>query len=221
MIPENNKDHSSMFILNDELKFPDPGEADEDGLLAIGGDLSPPRLLLAYRSGIFPWFSDGGMIHWFSPPRRFVLFPSSIHISKSMAQLLRSGEFSITQDKAFAQVIQTCANRHRINKGATWIDDSFIKAYTAMHELGYAHSIEVWHDGILAGGLYGIVSGKIFCGESMFSTISNASKAALIHLCRSCSYELIDCQVYTPHLASMGAVLISRDEFHSLIKNSA
>jgi leucyl/phenylalanyl-tRNA--protein transferase len=204
--------------MNKKNPFPDPRLTTPQGLLAVGGNLSPETLLEAYHNGIFPWYRDGGLIHWYCPPQRMVLFPSEIKISHSLKQVLNSKKFSITQDKAFQKVIQFCSEVHAIDKGNTWIDDVFINAYTKMHELGYAHSVEVWQNEELAGGLYGVAIGKMFCGESMFSNVSNASKVALVHVCRNNNYSLIDCQVPTPHLMSMGARIISRDEFLSLIK---
>ncbi|HYV93079.1 MAG TPA: leucyl/phenylalanyl-tRNA--protein transferase [Chitinophagales bacterium] len=216
-----------MIILTDELKFPDPQLANREGLLAIGGDLKPEWLLLAYRSGIFPWFSDGGIIHWFCPAHRFVLFPDEIKISHSLRQILNSKKFGVTEDKEFEAVIHSCAQVHTYTKGNTWIDDDFISAYIKMHELGHAHSLEVWDHETLVGGLYGIVIGpqdssqkKIFCGESMFSVESNASKVALVHLCRSKKYEMIDCQIYTEHLEKMGAKLIPREKFLMLVSKN-
>ncbi len=206
-----------MVILNDELVFPDPEEADADGLLAAGGDLEPERLMAAYQSGIFPWFSDAGIIFWYSPPERFVLFPSSIKISHSMKKIMRSGKFLFTENGAFEQVIQNCSSHHSRSKGATWISDDFIEAYIRLHKLNHAHSFEAWHQQQLAGGLYGVQIGKIFCGESMFSSISNASKATMISLCTSNKYELIDCQVYSPHLESLGGQRIPRKEFINLL----
>ncbi|MCY7409240.1 MAG: leucyl/phenylalanyl-tRNA--protein transferase [Chitinophagales bacterium] len=206
-----------MDILGKQIAFPSQQQTEPDGLLAIGGDLSEERLLLAYRSGIFPWFSYEGIIHWFCPPQRMVLFPASIKISKSMKQVLNSGIFNFTQDKDFEGVIKNCSYTHSLNDGGTWIDDDFIQAYMKMHQIGHAHSIEVWQDDILVGGLYGMVIGKIFCGESMFSKVSNASKAALIHICRSNNFSLIDCQVSNDHLISMGAEVISRKRFLEIL----
>jgi leucyl/phenylalanyl-tRNA--protein transferase len=202
-----------MSVLNHDLKFPDPRKTDRDGLLAVGGDLSSERLLLAYRSGIFPWFSDAGIIHWFCPPQRMVLFPGELKISRSMKKILNAGKFSVTEDRAFEAVIQNCAHQHTLTKGGTWIDDDFISAYTRLYQLGHAHSIEVWFEGKLAGGLYGIAIGKMICGESMFSIVDNASKIAIIHLCRNKNYSMLDCQVPTAHLQRLGAKVISREEF--------
>ena len=209
-----------MFLLSDELKFPPASKADREGLLAIGGDLNLERLMLAYRSGIFPWFIEDGVIYWFSPPKRFVLFCTEIKIGRTMKRVLKSKKFSVTQDTAFDAVIRSCAQVHIATKGSTWIDDEFISAYNKMHETGHAHSIEVWHGEKLAGGMYGIAVGKIFCGESMFSAESNASKVALIHLCTNRKYDVIDCQVYSGHMKTMGARLIPREEFLALVSKN-
>ena len=195
------------------VSFPDPALAEPDGLLAIGGDLRPERLVAAYRRGIFPWYDDNTPILWYSPHERFVLRPAALKISKSMRQVLRSGRFKVTYDEAFADVIAACATLPRRGQDGTWITRDMRNAYTALHALGHAHSIEVWAAGQLVGGLYGIAVGPVFCGESMFSSEANASKVALASLCRSGTYDLIDCQVYTDHLASMGAVMISREEY--------
>lgn len=207
-----------MQLLTNKLWFPDPHLADEDGLLAIGGDLSAARLLLAYESGIFPWFMQEGVIFWFCPPERMVLFPEELHISKSMQQLLRSDKFRITTNQAFSRVIHLCAQVHERQQSATWINADFISAYNRLHTMGHAVSIECWQQQKLAGGLYGISMGKVFCGESMFALQPNASKAALIELCKSRKYEMIDCQVETNHLASMGARKISRAAYLKILK---
>jgi leucyl/phenylalanyl-tRNA--protein transferase len=210
-----------MFLLSDELKFPDPEKTNREGLLAIGGDLNSERLMLAYRQGIFPWFIDDGIIYWFSPPQRFVLFCSEIKTSRSMKRVLKSKKFSVTEDKEFDAVIRNCARVHKATKGNTWIDDDFISAYNKMYETRNAHSIEVWHHGELVGGMYGIAVGKIFCGESMFSIEKNASKVALIHLCNSREFEMIDCQIYSDHMKTMGARLIPRKEFLALVRKNS
>ncbi|HVW95616.1 MAG TPA: leucyl/phenylalanyl-tRNA--protein transferase [Mucilaginibacter sp.] len=199
-----------IFRLDERLLFPDPALAEEDGLLAVGGDLSIGRLLLAYSHGIFPWYSEGEPVLWFSPHERFVLFPEELKVSKSMRQVLRSGKFTITTDSAFEQVIAACSAMKRPGQDGTWITEDMKNAYCSLHRSGHAHSVEIWENGELAGGLYGVAIGKVFCGESMFSRKSNASKMALIHLCQSGQFTLIDCQVYTPHLESMGAHMISR-----------
>lgn len=198
---------------NDDYTFPPPELAEEDGLLAIGGDLSTQRLLRAYSSGIFPWYSEDTPILWHSPRERFVLFPDQVKVSKSMKQLFKRGKFTITENKAFNDVIAACATTERKDQPGTWILNEMQEAYIRLHRLGVAHSVEVWHKGDLVGGLYGVQQGAVFCGESMFSAMSNASKTALIWLCQNKSYHLIDCQVHTEHLERMGAVFISREEY--------
>ena len=199
------------------LSFPDPALAEPDGLLAVGGDLRPERLLAAYRQGIFPWYSDETPILWYSPHERFVLRPEALKISKSMRQVLRSGRFDITHNEAFAEVITACATQPRAGQDGTWITTDMQRAYNELHRLGHAHSVEAWLDGTLVGGLYGVVAGNVFCGESMFSKAANASKVALVSLCQQRRYELIDCQVYTNHLASLGAVMIARKAYMALL----
>ncbi|MEO6168163.1 MAG: leucyl/phenylalanyl-tRNA--protein transferase [Chitinophagales bacterium] len=210
-----------MTVLTHELWFPDPDQADEEGLLAIGGDLSPERLLLAYQKGIFPWFMEDGIIFWFCPPRRMVLFPKELHISKSMKEVLRSKKFRVTENEAFKKVIQMCAKVHARTKSVTWISDEFIAAYSKLHQQGHALSIEVWENDYLSGGLYGVVVGNIFCGESMFSLVPNSSKVALIEICRSEKYSHIDCQVVTNHLTRMGARNISRNAYLKLLEQAS
>jgi leucyl/phenylalanyl-tRNA--protein transferase len=208
-----------IFRLDERMLFPDPELAEEDGLLAIGGDLSVDRLLLAYQNGIFPWYSDDEPILWFSPHERFVLYPAELKISKSMRRILNSGMFTVTTDQCFEKIITACSQMEREGQDGTWITADMQAAYIELHKKGYAHSVEVWQNGNLAGGLYGVQVGKVFCGESMFSTVSNASKAALIYLCNTGLFSLIDCQVYTGHLASMGARMISRKEYVSALKS--
>ena len=202
------------------LAFPDPALADPDGLLAIGGDLSAERLRNAYESGIFPWFSEGDPILWFAPHERCVIFPEKVKVSKSMRKLLQSGVFHITWDQAFEQVIRNCADVDRTKQGqdGTWITDDMQQAYMNLHTLGLAHSVEVWQGDTLVGGLYGVVTNKVFCGESMFSLVSNASKAALITLCQSGKFKLIDCQLPNPHLMSLGAELIPSKDYLWILK---
>lgn len=186
-----------------------------NGLLCAGGDLSPARLLSAYRHGIFPWYSPGEPILWWSPDPRMVLFPASIKISRSLAKTLRHGDHEIRLDTSFPQVMAECA-APRDGQAGTWISDAMQLAYTRLHELGHAHSVETWRNGELTGGLYGVALGRVFYGESMFSRESNASKIALAHLCRFLQqqgYALIDCQMKTPHLASLGASEIPRTRF--------
>jgi leucyl/phenylalanyl-tRNA--protein transferase len=208
-----------IFRLTDELIFPNPALAEEDGLLAIEGDLSTQRLLLAYQNGIFPWFSDDSPILWYSPHERFVLFPDQIKISKSMQQLLRSNKFKITFDTAFEKVIKACADTKRADQDGTWITNEMKEAYGTLHHEGIVHSIEVWENNELVGGLYGVAVGKVFCGESMFSKKSNASKCALIWLCQNSNFEIIDCQIHSDHLEKLGAKMISREEFMTYLND--
>ena len=197
-----------IFRLDERLIFPDPFQAEEDGLLAVGGDLSVNRLLLAYRQGIFPWYGNDTPILWYAPKQRFVLYPAGLKVSKSMRRTMRSGRFNITTNRCFAEVIQNCSSSFRKDQEGTWITGDMITAYIDLHRMGYAHSVEIWEHNLLVGGLYGVQVGRVFCGESMFSKVNNASKAALIHLCLYGGYDLVDCQVYTDHLASMGARMI-------------
>jgi leucyl/phenylalanyl-tRNA--protein transferase len=210
-----------IFRLDDRLVFPNPELAEFDGLLAVGGDLSVERLLLAYQHGIFPWYSDDTPILWYSPHERFVLYPGQVKISKSMKQVLRSGRFSVTKNQAFEQLIKACSQAPREGQDGTWITDDMQQAYINLHQSGYAHSYEVWHEDKLAGGLYGIHVDNVFCGESMFSRVSNASKAALIFLCQHEPYQLIDCQMHTEHLESMGAQFISRADYLDILQSGA
>lgn len=209
-----------IFRLDDRLLFPDPALAEDDGLLAVGGDLSVERLLLAYKNGIFPWYGHDMPIMWYSPHQRFVLYPQQLKISKSMRRVQSSGRFTVTTNKAFSAVITACSAAKREGQDGTWITAGMIKAYTKLHQKGHAHSVEVWQDNELVGGLYGVEVNNVFCGESMFSKVSNASKKALIQLCQSDKYKLIDCQVYTGHLESMGAVMISREEYMQVLRNN-
>jgi leucyl/phenylalanyl-tRNA--protein transferase len=204
-----------LYALDKSLWFPPVEEALADGLLAIGGDLSTQRLLLAYRKGIFPWFEDEVPL-WWCPNPRFVLFPAELKVSKTMQQLLKRNTFAFTTDKAFEQVIHHCRSTRRKGQDGTWITNEVERSYTEMHKLGHAHSAEAWQDGKLVGGLYGIRMGNMFFGESMFSHQSNASKYAFIKYVQQLQHEgveLIDCQVYTEHLESLGARMIPREEF--------
>ncbi|HMK27566.1 MAG TPA: leucyl/phenylalanyl-tRNA--protein transferase [Chitinophagaceae bacterium] len=208
-----------LFALDNELIFPPVHLAEPDGLLAIGGDLSPERLLLAYRSGIFPWY-EGEHILWWCPDPRFVLFPAELKLNKAIRPLIKRNEFEFTTNKAFPLVIHHCKESKRPGQEGTWITDEVEKAYCKLHELGYAHSAEVWQDSELVGGLYGIKLGKVFFGESMFSKVSNASRFAFIRYVQQLKeegIELIDCQVYTEYLESFGARMIDRKEFIKLI----
>ena len=202
-----------MYYLTENIWFPDVDETTEDGLLAIGGDLSPERLMLAYKKGIFPWFEENQPIVWWSPDPRMVLFPNELKVSKSMRQVLRNSGFVVTVNKSFKEVITECSKAKREGQLGTWITKDMIEAYTKLHELGYAKSVEVWQNDKLVGGLYGIDLGSVFCGESMFAKVSNASKVGFITFLQNTDYRLIDCQVYTEHLASLGAIEIPRKEF--------
>ncbi len=208
-----------LYALDNRLWFPPVDHALEDGLLAMGGDLNTERLLLAYKKGIFPWY-DGDTPLWWCPDPRFVLFPHELKVSKSMQQLLKRKAFTFTTNKAFAQVIHNCKNVLRDGQDGTWITNDVEKAYTELHKKGFAHSAEVWQNSELAGGLYGIRLGNIFFGESMFSHVNNASKFAFINYVQQLKNEgvaLIDCQVYTEHLESLGARMIPRSSFIDLL----
>jgi len=211
-----------VFRLTDELIFPPPRLA-EDGLLAVGGDLSLDRLLLAYRMGIFPWYSEGEPILWWSPDPRLVLLPHEFHAPRRLERVIRQGVFQATMDEAFEPVIRACAEVPRPGQEGTWITSEMIDAYVGLRRAGYAHSVETWRDGVLAGGLYGVSLGGAFFGESMFARVADASKAALAALverARTWGFDLIDCQVHTPHLARLGARLIPREEFLRMLKRS-
>ncbi len=219
------KDSSNkpLAFIGEALRFPPVEEANSEGLLAFGGDLSVERLVLAYQQGIFPWFNEGSMILWWSPDPRMVLHPAEVKISKSMAKVIKSNQFTLTKDKCFDEVIDRCSKIARKGQDGTWITQDMKKAYLKLHELGYAHSYEVWENGILVGGLYGIDLGHVFCGESMFSAVSNASKFAFIKLAKELGkkkYKLIDCQVYTEHLASLGAKEMPRKQFIGILKDN-
>lgn len=203
-----------MHLLSQKIAFPDVSEATFEGLLAVGGDLSSERLIHAYSKGIFPWFEDDEPLLWWSPDPRFVLFPENLKISKSMKQILRKNMFEVTVNKDFKSVIEQCSIAKREGQDGTWITDQMTKAYTKLHQLGYAKSVEVWQNNELVGGLYGVDLGnKVFCGESMFTKVSNASKVGFITFVQSSNYKLIDCQVHTKHLQSLGAGSIPRTEF--------
>lgn len=205
-----------VFRLSKKLLFPSPDLADEDGLLAVGGDLSPQRLVLAYAQGIFPWYSDGSPILWWSPDPRLILIPGEIQVSRSLRRTMKRGIYRVTLDTAFREVIRACAKVHRKKQRGTWITKEMIEAYTRLHELGIAHSIESWQEGELAGGLYGVALGGAFFGESMFCKRDDASKVALVHLVRCLiewNFTLLDCQVTTEHLLRFGAREMARREF--------
>jgi leucyl/phenylalanyl-tRNA---protein transferase len=209
-----------VFQLDDKnINFPNTTLAEPDGLLAVGGDLSIERLKLAYHSGIFPWYSDDEPICWYAPHERCVIFPSKIFVSKSMQQIINRKQFTITTNTCFEEIIQQCANTNRKDQDGTWITNEMQEAYIKLNKLGVAKSIEIWKDDELVGGLYGLEINNIFCGESMFSKVSNASKAALIWLCKENNYGLIDCQVRTEHLISMGAEMIAQENYLQILNS--
>ena len=210
--------NSFMHILTDKIEFPPLSQASIEGILAVGGDLSSERLVHAYKSGIFPWFENEEPILWWSPDPRFVLFPNKLRISKSMGQIMRKHKFKITVNKNFKTVINECAKVRRKGQFGTWINHSMIEAYCKLHDLGYAKSVEVWDEDQLVGGLYGVdVGNGVFSGESMFSKQNNASKVGFITFIQKTKYKAIDCQVYTQHLASLGAEDIPREQFIELL----
>ncbi|MCR4031580.1 MULTISPECIES: leucyl/phenylalanyl-tRNA--protein transferase [Flavobacterium] len=211
-----------MYFLFDNLYFPPVSEADEEGILAVGGDLSPERLKLAYKKGIFPWFNEGEPILWWAPDPRMVLFLDELVISKSMRNILNRKEFTVTFNTNFKEVISNCQKIQRVGQDGTWISDDIVESYCELNRQGIAKSVEVWQEGELVGGLYGVDLGHVFCGESMFSKVSNASKVAFISLVKHLekeNYKLLDCQVYNPHLDSLGCREIDREEFMSILKS--
>ena len=210
-----------VFELTESIIFPPPELARSDGLLAIGGDLSEARLLLAYEQGIFPWYSQGEPILWWAPSPRLVLEPKQFRISKRLAREIRKNTFKITMDQAFSEVITECADIRVEQDEGTWITNEMKSAYVRLHELGYAHSVECWKEGKLAGGLYGVSLGTVFFGESMFSRVSNSSKTALATLARILTewkFDMIDCQITTNHLLSLGAQQINGREFYTRLQ---
>ena len=212
-----------VFLLTDAMEFPPPHLAARDGLLAVGGDLSVKRLIFAYRMGIFPWFSEGDPILWWSPDPRLVLYPNEIKISKTLKKIIKKKTFNVTMDLAFNEVINQCAQARLQNNQGTWLVKDMIDAYCKLHRSGFAHSVEVWQQGELAGGLYGVSLGKCFFGESMFTRVSNASNVGLVKLSNylnELSFELIDCQVTTEHLIRFGAREIPRPLFLDQLKVS-
>ena len=216
-----------MIWLSENIEFPSYESIPDHGIIAIGGDLSPERLLHAYRKGIFPWYSEEYPILWHCPSERMVLFPNELKISKSMQQIVKKGEFFITENQACEEVIYHCKRIKRNDNSGTWITDEMEQAYIKLHKLGHAKSIEVWrfvdyvkNDRELVGGLYGLEVGTVFCGESMFSRVPNTSKLAFFHLVQSGQYKLIDCQVYNDHLASLGAKKINREYFLDLLSKA-
>ncbi|MBJ2122942.1 leucyl/phenylalanyl-tRNA--protein transferase [Flavobacterium sp. IB48] len=211
-----------MYFLFDNLYFPPVSEADEEGILAVGGDLSPERLKLAYNRGIFPWFNEGEPILWWAPDPRMVLFLDELVISKSMRNILNRKQFTVTFNANFKEVISNCQKIQRIGQDGTWISDDIVESYCELNRQGIAKSVEVWQDDVLVGGLYGVDLGHVFCGESMFSKVSNASKVAFISLVKHLeeeNYKLLDCQVYNPHLDSLGCREIDREEFMAILKS--
>ena len=211
-----------MYFLSKELFFPPVSEASPEGILAVGGDLSPERLLLAYKSGIFPWFNEDEPIFWWSPNPRMVLFPDELKVSKSMRNILNRNIFKVTFNQNFREVISNCQKTKREGQNGTWITNDMIDAYCKLHELGIAKSVEVWQNDELVGGLYGIDLGHVFCGESMFSKVPNASKVAFIALVnqlKAANYKLLDCQVYNEHLESLGCREIDRGDFMTILKS--
>ncbi len=201
-------------------RFPPPDAATKHGIVGVGGNLSPGMLLSAYSQGVFPWYSEGEPLLWWNPDPRFVLYPERLHVSKSLSKILKKRKFSFTFDREFGEVIEHCSRIERPGQDGTWITGDMIDAYVELHRLGFAHSLEVWSDGHLAGGLYGVSLGRVFCGESMFTLESGASKTAFVHLVRTLyplNFHLIDCQVRTDHLVSMGAEEIPRAEYLRLL----
>ena len=211
-----------MFLLDsEEIAFPDPALYDfEGGLLAMGGDLSPERIWFAYQNGIFPWFNPEDDILWWCPDPRFVLFPTDLKISKSMRKILRDEVFTFTENKCFRQVMQECQEIYRKDQDGTWISDELINSFVHLKEQGIAKSIEVWQNDELVGGLYGIQIGKVFCGESMFAKVSNASKAGFIQFVQKENLELVDCQIHSEHLESLGATMISKLDYLTILKRN-
>jgi leucyl/phenylalanyl-tRNA---protein transferase len=211
-----------MYFITKELYFPPVEEASYEGILAVGGDLSVKRLLLAYENGIFPWFDADDPILWWSPSERMVVNPNDYKVSKSLRNIINRNLFEVTINKDFEAVIKNCQKIDRKDQEGTWISDEFIKSYTKLHQLGKAMSFEVWQNGELVGGLYGVDLGHVFCGESMFSKVSNASKVAFVKLIdylKQNKYKLLDCQVHNDHLEKLGAFEISRESFMKILKS--
>ena len=212
-----------VYRLPKQHAFPPPEEAEESGLLAVGGDLDPARVLLAYYSGIFPWYSEGEPVLWWSPDPRMVLRPSELRIPRSLKKKIRRGDYSVTMNQAFKEVIRKCRSINRPSQSGTWITEDMIHCYEQLHQMGFAHSVETWEDGVLVGGLYGVSIGTFFAGESMFALRPDASKFALVALCRQLGrwqFPFIDCQMHTEHLARFGATEISRSGFLEALKAS-
>jgi leucyl/phenylalanyl-tRNA--protein transferase len=212
-----------IFALTDEILFPPPELADEDGIIAVGGDLRPERLIAAYRAGIFPWPHEGYPLLWFCPPKRFVLKPQNLHIRRSLQKAMRKGRYEIAFDTCFSDVMRGCQAKDRPDQDGTWITDEMIEGYTRLHEMGFAHSAEAFEDGKLVGGVYGVSMGGTFCGESMFANAPDASKIAFATLVThliAWGFDLVDCQNESEHLASFGAHLVSRKEFLLSLRGS-
>lgn len=211
-----------MHFLTKDIYFPPASETSPEGIIAVGGDLSPERLLLAYQNGIFPWYNHDEPKLWWCPEERMVLFFENLRITKSMRKIILRKEFQVTFNTAFKEVISNCQQSPRKDQDGTWISDEIIEAYCKLHELGHAKSVEVWQNDKLVGGLYGIDLVDVFCGESMFSKVPNASKVAFIHLAKQlelANYKLLDCQVYNNHLESLGCIEIEREEFLAILKS--
>ncbi|HMT96781.1 MAG TPA: leucyl/phenylalanyl-tRNA--protein transferase [Ferruginibacter sp.] len=215
----------SIPMLTGELKFPPVSQTSSDGILAMGGDVTPQRILLAYRQGIFPWYEENMPVYWYYPNPRFVLFPQKLRMSKTVTSLIKKKSFEITMNQNFTSVIENCKNLERRNQLGTWITNDLMNTFVQLHKMGVAHSVEVWQRDELVGGLYGIKMGRVFFGESMFSIVSNASRFGFVkyvQLLQSEGIQMIDCQVYTDYLASMGAELVPAEKFtefiHTLIK---
>jgi leucyl/phenylalanyl-tRNA--protein transferase len=221
LIPQPQIPLAVFWLDEDDLSFPPPEEADEDGLLAVSADLRPERVLEAYRSGVFPWFEDDGYFFWFSPDPRAVLFPADLKVHKSMRSIFNQQKFTYTFNQQFESVMEACAATPRHGQSGTWITPAFVDAYVRLHQMGYARSVEVWESDRLVGGLYGILIGKVFFGESMFSTVPNASKAGFIRFVQELERKgvaMIDCQQDTEHLQSLGSRAISRLDFLQLLE---
>ena len=211
-----------MYFLSKDLYFPPVDKASYEGILAVGGDLSVERLLLAYRNGVFPWFNEDEPIFWWSPPKRMVVVPAIYKVSKSIRNLLNQNKFQVTFNQNFKEVIANCQQMERNGQDGTWISDDIIVSYTKLHEMGFAQSIEVWQNDELVGGLYGVDLGHIFCGESMFSKVPNASKIAfvtLVNYLKENNYKLLDCQVHNDHLEKLGAFEVRREVFMRVLKS--
>lgn len=212
-----------VYLSPNEISFPDPQFLEsESGLMAIGGDLSPERLLFAYQLGLFPWFNEGEEILWWCPNPRFVIFPNQLKVSKSMKKILRDEVFTFTENQCFRRVMEECKNVYRKDQDGTWISNELINSFEILHQNGIAKSVEVWQNNELVGGFYGVQIGKVFCGESMFSKVSNASKAGFINFVQKNSEELqlIDCQIHTEHLESLGATMIPKLDYLKILKEN-